>query len=294
MPTYDFAVFIGRFQPIHDGHLKTIKIALSNAKKLILVIGSYKRSRSTRNPWTAQERMLMIKSCLTSQERKRIHFVFIRDRIYDEQLWKNNIITEVSKRLKENKNSKITLIGYEKDSSSYYLKHFPQWDFFPVDFYKNLNSSDFRNQFFLSKKISYTGIPPSVKKILIQYKKSKSFQTLKEEYEYERTAVNQEAEKKNYSVILRNGYVWLLKRKILPGKSLFSLPERLDPAIKSRDDKNKSRDDTDNCPEMKYDKKFYIGEWFLLDDLYKIEDKFFSDHFQIISYFLRNSRNPSS
>lgn len=286
MSTYDFAVFIGRFQPIHYGHLKTIKIALSNAKKLILVIGSYKRSRSTRNPWTAQERIRMIKSCLTLQERKRIHFVCIRDRIYNEQLWKNNIITEVSKYIKESKKSKITLIGYEKDNSSYYLKDFPQWDFFSVDFYKSLNSSDFRHQFFLSKKISYTGIPPSVKKILNQYRKTKSFQTLKEEYAYEMTISNGKIKKKSYSIILCNCYIWLLKRKTLPGKELFSLPES--------EEKNSSDLKLLECPEIEFDKKKYNGMWILLDDLHTIEDQFFSDHFQIISHFLRNARKPSS
>ena len=49
---YDFAVFVGRFQPLHNGHQHVIDQALRSAKKLIILIGSADTARSIRNPFT--------------------------------------------------------------------------------------------------------------------------------------------------------------------------------------------------------------------------------------------------
>ena len=57
-------LFIGRFQPFHLGHLATIKFALKSVEQLIIVIGSADKSHEKRNPFTAGERIEMIKDSL--------------------------------------------------------------------------------------------------------------------------------------------------------------------------------------------------------------------------------------
>ena len=57
---YDYAVFIGRFQPFHVGHYHVVTEALKIAKEVILVIGSHDRPRDIRNPFTTQERIEII------------------------------------------------------------------------------------------------------------------------------------------------------------------------------------------------------------------------------------------
>lgn len=57
-------VFIGRFQPIHLGHLEAIKFALTCVKDLTIVIGSAQKSHELRNPFTSGERIEMIRSSL--------------------------------------------------------------------------------------------------------------------------------------------------------------------------------------------------------------------------------------
>lgn len=37
---FDYLVYIGRFQPVHTGHIHVIKEALKLSKELVLVIGS--------------------------------------------------------------------------------------------------------------------------------------------------------------------------------------------------------------------------------------------------------------
>lgn len=59
---YDALVFIGRFQPFHNGHKAIVDAALKQAKEVIIVVGSSFASRNIRNPFTFDERRQMIKS----------------------------------------------------------------------------------------------------------------------------------------------------------------------------------------------------------------------------------------
>ncbi|MEM2202843.1 MAG: nicotinamide-nucleotide adenylyltransferase [Sulfolobales archaeon] len=61
---YKRAVFPGRFQPFHTGHLEVVKWALEHVEELIIVIGTAQESHTIVNPFTAGERILMIKEAL--------------------------------------------------------------------------------------------------------------------------------------------------------------------------------------------------------------------------------------
>jgi len=54
------AVFIGRFQPFHKGHLEAVKWILKDYGRVIIVIGSVKESLTDKNPFTFYEREEMI------------------------------------------------------------------------------------------------------------------------------------------------------------------------------------------------------------------------------------------
>jgi len=55
---------VGRFQPFHYGHLSAVKYALKKVDYLYVVVGSAQRSHERDNPFTAGERITMIKSAL--------------------------------------------------------------------------------------------------------------------------------------------------------------------------------------------------------------------------------------
>lgn len=55
---------VGRFQPFHLGHLEAVKYALERADYLYIVVGSAQRSHERNNPFTAGERITMIKGAL--------------------------------------------------------------------------------------------------------------------------------------------------------------------------------------------------------------------------------------
>lgn len=61
-------LFVGRFQPIHKGHVKAIKDVLKQVDELVIVIGSAQYSHRADNPFTAGERITMIRKALESED----------------------------------------------------------------------------------------------------------------------------------------------------------------------------------------------------------------------------------
>ncbi|HII75027.1 nicotinamide-nucleotide adenylyltransferase [Sulfurisphaera tokodaii] len=60
-------LYPGRFQPFHLGHLSVIKWALQKVDELIIVIGSAQESHTLANPFTAGERIEMIRESLLEE-----------------------------------------------------------------------------------------------------------------------------------------------------------------------------------------------------------------------------------
>ena len=58
------ALFVGRFQPFHNGHLHAIGEILEESDELIIVVGSAQMSHEPDNPFTAGERLEMIRLAL--------------------------------------------------------------------------------------------------------------------------------------------------------------------------------------------------------------------------------------
>jgi len=66
METYEFrrALYVGRFQPFHLGHLKAIKDVVGKAAELVIAIGSAQYGYDPLNPFTGGERLTMIRLAL--------------------------------------------------------------------------------------------------------------------------------------------------------------------------------------------------------------------------------------
>jgi nicotinamide-nucleotide adenylyltransferase len=62
-------IFIGRFQPFHLGHIAAIKFAFKKVDELAIVVGSAQASYESQNPFTAGERISMIKDSLNSDSK---------------------------------------------------------------------------------------------------------------------------------------------------------------------------------------------------------------------------------
>lgn len=82
------AVLPGRFQPVHYGHVEVIKWSLQRVEELIVVIGSAQESHTLKNPFTAGERMLMLRAVIREYRLPidRIYLVPVPD-IATNSLW---------------------------------------------------------------------------------------------------------------------------------------------------------------------------------------------------------------
>ena len=71
------ALFVGRFQPFHNGHLDAIRVMLEAEDRVVLVIGSAEENNEPANPFTAGERFQMIEAALSAEGVARDRYVII-------------------------------------------------------------------------------------------------------------------------------------------------------------------------------------------------------------------------
>ena len=57
-------LYVGRFQPFHLGHLSAVKAILEDIDELVIVVGSAQYSHTVANPFTAGERLMMVRLAL--------------------------------------------------------------------------------------------------------------------------------------------------------------------------------------------------------------------------------------
>ena len=62
------ALFVSRFQPFHYGHLHAVQTILKECDELVLVVGSAQMSHEPDNPFTAGERLEMIRAALDAAD----------------------------------------------------------------------------------------------------------------------------------------------------------------------------------------------------------------------------------
>jgi nicotinamide-nucleotide adenylyltransferase len=77
------AIFIGRFQPLHKGHLWAIRQIQKKHKKIIIAIGSSQEHHTYKNPFSFSERRRMIVSCLKKRGITSYNLIGIRDFLRD-------------------------------------------------------------------------------------------------------------------------------------------------------------------------------------------------------------------
>jgi len=177
--TFDYLVFIGRFQPFHLAHMQTIKIALQQSQQVILALGSAQNERNIKNPFTAAEREQMILSNFSEADQQRIKFVHVID-VYDDQKWQQlvkSLVTEVAES-----DTKIGLIGHFKDESSYYLKLFPEWQMVELDSLVGAISATPLREAYYRGEIIESAFPLGTSEFLHKFQNTSTYQQLQHKY----------------------------------------------------------------------------------------------------------------
>lgn len=245
---FDFLVFIGRFQPFHNGHALVVRRALQKAGTLIMLIGSSHRPRCTRNPFTFVEREQMIRATLTADENERLVIHPLMDATYNDDVWISNVQKTIAgivtaHHSQPHRDARIGLIGHNKDNTSYYLSLFPTWQSVDVESAEPVSATDVRDAIFKSDAGKWEDyrtsvqenagvlVPEPVLEFLNSFVRSEAFEHLRSEYEfvtryrsrwndapYEPTFLTVDA------VVVQSGHILLVERRARPGKGQWALP----------------------------------------------------------------------
>ncbi len=93
MPHYRRALYLGRFQPIHNGHLWAINHALKSCDELVIAVGSAQKSHETHDPFTTGERLQMIRLALKEAkiDSEKLMIIAIPDTWESHSLWVSRV-----------------------------------------------------------------------------------------------------------------------------------------------------------------------------------------------------------
>lgn len=246
---FDYLVFVGRFQPLHRGHLAVIEAGLQQAARVIVLCGSAERARHARNPWTVAEREAMIRGALNAGERARVLIESLRDFPYDDAAWVREVEDKVRSLIDVShtdakREPRIGLIGHSKDHSSYYLKLFPRWGAIDVENFEGIDSTRIREAYFadahrgaggagayLSTSHARRDLSANVRDMLQAFAATPDYVHLGEEFAFI------DAYKKSWSdapyepvfvtvdaVVQQADRILMIERRESPGKGLWALP----------------------------------------------------------------------
>ena len=74
-----YSLVIGRFQPLHNGHMEVLRKCAEESEHLIVGIGSAQSSHDPDNPFTAGERYMMISESLKAEGITEFSIVPVED-----------------------------------------------------------------------------------------------------------------------------------------------------------------------------------------------------------------------
>ena len=198
----DVTVYIGRFNPFHNGHAHVLRQALENSKLVIVLVGSSGQARSLKNPFTFDERHDMIHKWTLSQDGSfgALRILPIRDYPYNDALW----IRQVQRIVKQTMTkyclqyndilTNIAITGSDRDESTWYLSAFPQWKQALVEPYCeddtiNVSATSVRTWLFGEVSIETMGlmaktVPPSTLRYLEKFSVTPEFEALRREFAF--------------------------------------------------------------------------------------------------------------
>lgn len=290
MKHYDLAVIIGRFQPIHKGHLSLFRRAYELSDNVLCIVGSIDQPRTPENPFTFEERESLIRQSVNHSE-GTLTIRGVQDTKYNNQEWfravRNHVVPQaeiasyerrkdlkdkrelycdginvsvdldwntyielhgmrdpVSQKIKAVRDidkqlleRRICVLGYEKDESSWYLRHFADWEFINVDekpeykYDDKIHAKTIRELWYTERfQFAISQLPAPVVKFMTEFDYNE-YENLVEEYKF----IEQYRAQTQLgpfpvqflttdAVMLHGDEVLMVRRGLAPGKGLWALP----------------------------------------------------------------------
>ena len=243
---YDYLIFIGRFQPAHNAHIEIIERALGLAEQVLIMVGSSFQPRTSKNPFTAEEREKLIRSAFEDLPEEDLVFRYVSDKLYNDQQWAIDIQGLVQDVLEEDgvpSELKVGIIGHKKDTSTFYLDMFPQWELVEFPNVEDLHATTIRDYYFNEKwtdednpedvftEMCQDYLNVGIYNFMVDWRETEVYEYLSGEYSfyedyksawedapYTPTFVTVDG------VVVQSGHLLLVRRRAFPGKGLWALP----------------------------------------------------------------------
>jgi len=234
MTNKSLGLYIGRFSPVHFGHLDAIEQALEQVDNLLICIGSSNMSINTRTSFPYAFRYAMLSAAISTLGNgvlERVTIIPIND-FEDDNDWVRSVRENVEFQRDRFQHSCIKIIGFSKDESSFYLKLFPDYQPMNLDLnYPGLSATPIRKKFFEYGTIDHGVMPTEVSDMLMAYKDTSEFKSVKEEFEI----INEYKELWKNSpfppmfiavdaLVRQSGHLLLIRRDKSPGRGLLAIP----------------------------------------------------------------------
>lgn len=232
----ELSVYIGRFEPVHSGHLALLQHALSKALRVVVVIGSAWQARSPKNPFTWQERERMLREALSNADNARLQVLPMRD-YYNEAVWVQAVRQGIASLTEPG--TRIGLVGHFKDASSGYLSAFPGWQLMHVARQSRIDATTIRDAYFDTTPDGVRAalaplaseIPGSTLTALVRFAHTPQYPALQEEWRMLRSYRQAWATAPyppvfvTVDAVLRcQDHLLLIRRACAPGKGQLAVP----------------------------------------------------------------------
>jgi bifunctional NMN adenylyltransferase/nudix hydrolase len=173
----------------------------------------------------------MVRACLSEADQERVKFLPVRD-YFDDDRW-NVAVSNGVQALRLVGKGPITLVGFEKDPSSYYLQNFPDWRRVEVAQVVSVDATALRNVFFEGHDpdARLAVLAPFVSPGVLQYLQAWARLPAYDERVREHQAVLSYKKKWGTgpfltadAVVVVSQHVLLIRRKSEHGNGLLALP----------------------------------------------------------------------
>jgi nicotinamide-nucleotide adenylyltransferase len=92
---HKYGLYLGRFQPFHDGHGSIVREAWLHCDNLIIAVGSAQEKRTKRNPLSYAERGAILYALTPFNSNIKIVPIYDRDEYEDNASWGTYVLDQV-------------------------------------------------------------------------------------------------------------------------------------------------------------------------------------------------------
>ncbi len=225
------AVVIGRFQPLHDGHVELIRAALERAGRALVLVASAHRPRCPRHPFTAEERGDLIRATFANAASELV-IEPLPDRAYNDRAWAAAVQQRVERLAgrADFDDGAVAFLSGPGAAPIDYPRWFPGWSWVRIPARRDIRSAVLRRRFLMSGDTDLP-VPAAVREFLAGFAAGAAFRELHDEQaflEQYRAAWSVSPYPPVFltadAVVTQAAQVLLVKRGGRPGKGLWALP----------------------------------------------------------------------